>query len=94
MKSFVKYVFGVVALSIAVVASAREVDETIDAASDGHVDIVNISGSVDVYGWSKNSVEVTGELGERVEELILERDGDNDVAAGARRNDRTRSRAL
>lgn len=57
-------------------ASAGEVNEQVDAASDGHVDIINISGSVEVYGWSRNSVEVTGNIGENVEELIVERDDD------------------
>ncbi len=61
---------------LALSVDAREVNETIDAAADGHVDIINISGSTEVYGWSRNSVEVTGELGERVEELVLERSGD------------------
>ncbi|MEJ2127929.1 MAG: DUF4097 family beta strand repeat-containing protein [Woeseiaceae bacterium] len=75
-KLIANYLVGAALLVLASTASAREVDETIDAASDGHVDIINISGSIDVYGWSKNRVEVTGELGNRVEELILERDGD------------------
>jgi len=47
-----------------------------DADSDGTVTVSNISGSVEVRGWSRNQVEVTGELGSRVEELIFERDGD------------------
>ena len=51
-------------------------DESIDAAGDGQVEIINTSGSVEVYGWSQNTVEVKGELGEKVEELILERNGD------------------
>ena len=55
---------------------AEEVDRTIDADSDGHVDVSNIAGSVTVHGWSRDSVEVTGTLGRNVEELILERDGD------------------
>jgi len=55
---------------------AEDVDQTIDAAADGHVDVSNISGSVTVQGWKKNAVEVTGTLGRDVEELILERDGD------------------
>ncbi len=59
-----------------VAAFAEEVDRTIDAAADGHVDVSNISGSVTVHGWSRDSVEVTGTLGRNVEELILERDGD------------------
>jgi DUF4097 and DUF4098 domain-containing protein YvlB len=75
-KSIVKYLIGVAALVLVTTANAKEIDETVDAASDGHVDIVNISGSVEVFGWSKSSVEVTGDLGEKVEELILERNGD------------------
>ena len=49
---------------------------TLDAASDGQVNVSNISGSVTVNGWSRNEVEVTGELGRNVEELIFVRDGD------------------
>ena len=75
-KSIVKYLIGAAAVGVATSANAEEVDRTVDAASDGHVDIINISGSIEVYGWSKDSVEVTGELGEKVEELIVERDGD------------------
>ena len=55
---------------------AEEVDETLDAASDGHVHVSNISGSVTVKGWSRSEVEVTGELGRNVEKLIFERDDD------------------
>jgi DUF4097 and DUF4098 domain-containing protein YvlB len=75
-KCFVKFLIGVAALGVVTTAHAEEVEKTIDAASDGYVEIINISGSIEVYGWSKSSVEVTGELGERVEELILERNGD------------------
>ena len=64
-------------LLFALPASADvEVDRKIDAAPDGHVDITNISGSVEVNGWSRNEVEVTGTLGKNVEELVFERDGD------------------
>jgi len=57
-------------------ALAEEINKTLDAAPDGHVEVSNISGSVDVIGWSRDSVEVTGELGKNVEELIFEREGD------------------
>ena len=57
-------------------AFADDVNEIMDADSDGTVTVSNISGSVEVRGWSRNQVEVTGELGSRVEELIFERDGD------------------
>jgi DUF4097 and DUF4098 domain-containing protein YvlB len=58
------------------VAYGDEIDEIMDAASDGIVVVSNVAGSVEVSGWSRNQVEVTGELGSRVEELIFERDGD------------------
>lgn len=57
-------------------AFADDVNEIMDADSDGTVTVSNVSGSVEVRGWSRNQVEVTGELGSRVEELIFERDGD------------------
>ena len=66
-------VFG---LLLASSVAAESVNETVDAAADGHVDISNTAGSIEVYGWSNERVEVTGELGDRVEELVLERDGD------------------
>jgi len=55
---------------------AEEVDETLDAAADGHVHVSNIAGEITISGWSRNEVEVTGELGRNVEKLIFERDGD------------------
>ena len=75
MKRTVIYGLGAL-LVTAMPALAEEVDRTIDAASDGHVHISNTSGSITVNGWSRDQVEVTGELGRNVEELILERDGD------------------
>src|SRR6056300_662912 len=59
---------------IALPVVAEEVDRTVDAAADVHVS--NIAGEVTISGWSRNEVEVTGELGRDVEELIVERDGD------------------
>ena len=56
--------------------AAEEVDRTVDAASDGTVQVSNIAGSVTIDGWDRNQVQVRGELGRNVEELIVERDGD------------------
>ena len=56
--------------------AAEEVSKTMDAAADGTVSISNTAGSVEVRGWSRNQVEVTGELGNRVEELVFARDDD------------------
>jgi len=60
-------------------ANAETIDRTLDADSDGRVLISNVAGSVEVRGWSRNQVEVTGELGSRVEELIFERNDDDIV---------------
>lgn len=61
-------------LSVAAFA-AEDINETMDAAADGIVSISNVAGSVEVQGWSRKQVEVTGELGSDVDELIFERDG-------------------
>jgi len=66
----------ILACLVAATAVAEEVDRTLDASSDGHIDVSNISGSITVSGWKRDQVEVTGTLGRNVEELIFERDGD------------------
>ena len=66
----------ILACLLSVTVFAEDVDRTVDASPDGHVDVSNISGSVKVTGWTRNTVRVTGTLGRNVEELILERDGD------------------
>ncbi len=66
----------ILACLISVTVFAEDVDRTVDAAADGHVDVSNIAGSVKVTGWSQNAVKVTGTLGRNVDELIVERDGD------------------
>lgn len=74
MKKLITLIAGLM-LALPVLAD-EEVDRTLDAAADGHVDISNIAGEVTVTGWSRKQVEVTGTLGKNVEELIFERDGD------------------
>jgi DUF4097 and DUF4098 domain-containing protein YvlB len=66
-------------LLLATAVQAEEINETLDASATGDVDIYNTAGSVTVEGWSKNSVEVTGTLGEEVEKFIFERKGDTVV---------------
>ena len=66
-------------LLLSVPVSAEEIDQVLDANADGKVEIYNTSGSVTVEGWSRDAVEVTGTLGEEVEEFIFERKGDTVV---------------
>jgi len=57
-------------------AMAEDINESLDADANGTVKISNTAGSVDVTGWSKKTVEVTGTLGDDVDELIFERNDD------------------
>ena len=65
------------AIFVAANAAADEQTRRIDAASDGNISISNVAGSIEVLGWSRNEVEVVADLGRGVEELIVDRDGDN-----------------
>jgi DUF4097 and DUF4098 domain-containing protein YvlB len=69
----------------------QDIDEIKDAAADGTVHISNTSGSVEVDGWSRNQVEVTGTLGSGVEELIFERDDDEILIKVKTRRNNSRS---
>ena len=71
-----KLISATLACLLAATVFAEEVNRTIDAASDGHVNVSNIAGEVTVNGWKRNEIEVTGTLGRNVEELIVERSGD------------------
>ena len=61
---------------LAATAWAEDIDSRLDADADGQVYVYNLSGSVEVIGWSDNEVYVSGELGDDVEEFYFERDGD------------------
>ncbi|HEY7377642.1 MAG TPA: DUF4097 family beta strand repeat-containing protein [Steroidobacteraceae bacterium] len=55
--------------SAAVHADEQEIDRTLQADPKGDVDISNVAGTVNVTGWDRNEVTVTGSLGEGVERL-------------------------
>ncbi|MFK7886411.1 MAG: DUF4097 domain-containing protein [Gammaproteobacteria bacterium] len=58
-------------------AADKNIDETAKIAPEGRVRVSNVQGSVNVTGWDRNEVRVTGELGEGVERLDIESDGRN-----------------
>lgn len=64
---------------LAIGANADEVNRKLDAAASGDIDVSNISGSVEIIGWSRNEVAIEADLGSEVEELIFERDGNQVV---------------
>lgn len=70
--------FKVLLLSLMTTTACADtaINESLDAAEDGEVVVSNVAGSVEVSGWSRNQVEITGSLGDGVEALIFERDDD------------------
>lgn len=62
-------------LPIAVFAGGGPVNRTVPADASGEVEISNVSGSIDVRGWDRNEVQVTGQLGDDVERLDVESSG-------------------
>ena len=59
---------------LAEAAAAERVERRLDAPQDAIVSVQNTAGSIDIRGWSRDEVEVQGELGRDVEELVFERD--------------------
>ena len=76
VKEMRRYWVFLTSLAGTVAIADTPIDETLDADDDGEVIVSNVAGSVDISGWSQNRVNVTGTLGDGVEELIFERDGD------------------
>jgi DUF4097 and DUF4098 domain-containing protein YvlB len=61
-------------------ASAQTpVDRTVATPATGAVQVHNISGSVEVMGWDRNEVRVTGTLGEGTDRLDIATSGDRVV---------------
>ena len=69
---------GLLCISLALFAKDK-VDKTIDAAKDGYVEIEHLNGVAKITGWDKSEVRVVGELGERTDKFIFERDGNEVV---------------
>jgi DUF4097 and DUF4098 domain-containing protein YvlB len=67
------------ALPIAALAAGGSVDRTVPAEANGDVVISNVSGTVDVRGWDRNEVQISGQLGDSVERLDVESSGGRTV---------------
>ena len=64
-----------IGLTFSSVWAGEKIDKRLDADPQGSVTISNTAGSVEVLGWEQAVVQVTGELGSGVKELVFERDG-------------------
>lgn len=67
------------ALPIAALAGGGSVDRTVPAEANGDVVISNVSGTVDVRGWDRNEVQISGQLGGSVERLDVDSSGGRTV---------------
>ncbi|MBT8135654.1 MAG: DUF4097 domain-containing protein [Gammaproteobacteria bacterium] len=56
------------------VAGAGAINEEAAMPANGRLKVSNVSGSVEIYGWSRNRIEVTGDLGNE-SELVFSVDG-------------------
>jgi len=56
-------------------ALAERVDRILDVAMDGRVDVYNMSGSIEILGWDRGQVQISGEIGDDVDELVFEVNG-------------------
>lgn len=55
--------------------AGQKVNEKLDVSDDVLVDIEHQNGRVEIKGWDKDQVEVTGELSDKAEEFIFEKRG-------------------
>ncbi len=63
------------ALPLAAAANEGSVDRKVNADPRGDVLISNVSGSVDVRGWDRSEIQVTGQIDEDVERVDVETSG-------------------
>jgi DUF4097 and DUF4098 domain-containing protein YvlB len=68
-----------IATSGVAVARDETIDRKVAADPNGEVIISNVSGTVDVRGWDRNEVQVTGHLGDSVERVDVESSGGRTV---------------
>jgi DUF4097 and DUF4098 domain-containing protein YvlB len=67
------------ALPLTAFAGSNSVERKVAADANGEVTISNVAGTIDVRGWDRNEVQVTGHLGEGVERLDVETTGGRTV---------------
>lgn len=63
------------ALAAAHVSAEGTIDKRVPADPQGEVEVSNVAGMVNIAGWNKNEVEVSGDLGEGVDRVDIEGDG-------------------
>lgn len=70
------WVTGLAAALAASSAQAEPIDRTIAAGPQAELDVNNVAGSIEITGWDRNEVHVTGELQDDAERLDVEKQQD------------------
>src|SRR5262245_60581902 len=68
-------IFALALGALAVEVEAKDFDQTVQADPKGTVEISNVAGRVNVVGWDRSEVKVTGNLGEGVERVEVKGSG-------------------
>jgi DUF4097 and DUF4098 domain-containing protein YvlB len=68
-------IFVACALPLAALAGGDTIERKVAAEPSGEVVISNVSGTIDVRGWDRNEVRVTGRLGHGVQRVDVESSG-------------------
>jgi DUF4097 and DUF4098 domain-containing protein YvlB len=55
--------------------ATRAIDERRPASADGQIEVINVAGSVQVVGWDRAEIEVTGKLGSEVDKVDISSTG-------------------
>jgi DUF4097 and DUF4098 domain-containing protein YvlB len=63
------------AITPAAQAASRPVDQKVAAGATGTVEIINVAGNVDLQGWDRPEVAVTGTVGDDVDRIELTASG-------------------
>jgi DUF4097 and DUF4098 domain-containing protein YvlB len=75
MRSICRYSLAIVLLvPLSGHAAEQAVEERRSVAADAQIELGNVRGRLDIQGWDRDEIEITGSLGEGVKGLIIEGD--------------------
>lgn len=76
MRKNVLSIVCVVCLISVVAWAEKPINETLSVSPNGTVEVINIAGSIEIEGWDRAEVELTGTLADSIERVEFEVDGD------------------
>jgi DUF4097 and DUF4098 domain-containing protein YvlB len=68
---YVKITAALLVLACVPALAGQSVDESWNLDANATITVENLAGSIDIVGWNRNEVHLTGELGDSVDELEI-----------------------